>query len=195
MHSLMLNVYDHRTNWLAFALLSVFQSASKSQIEQSKPHPLRDQQKTVNPKSGKLECVFVNLEAVYPNLNDPMAAEFSFEELRARHRGWMDYDWAAIRKEEQSKANQGTVKHERSVKHPTTKVVPLAPKHDVQEPIAALAVGIEENLVLNDENTPPSQADIEKAKLARKARREERANRTRKIRVMKEVRAETQTSK
>jgi checkpoint serine/threonine-protein kinase len=56
--------------------------------------------------------------------------------------------------------------------------------------------GLEDDMEGNDENAPPSQAELEKAKLARKARREERANRTRKIKVMevREIRAETQTS-
>ena len=39
----------------------------------------------------------MNLEAVYPNPNDPNE-EFSFEEFRARFRGWMDKDWAAERR-------------------------------------------------------------------------------------------------
>ena len=46
------------------------------------------EQCVVNPKTGRLECVFVNLEAVYPEGNG--GAEYCFEELRARHRGWMD---------------------------------------------------------------------------------------------------------
>lgn len=43
----------------------------------------------VNPKTGKAERVFVNLEAVYPDGGH----EFSFEELRARRRGWSTQDW------------------------------------------------------------------------------------------------------
>lgn len=56
-----------------------------------------DQQQVVNPRTGKTERVFVNLEAVYPNPNDPKE-EYSFEELRARHRGWLDRDWRLERK-------------------------------------------------------------------------------------------------
>lgn len=44
-----------------------------------------------NPKNGRLECVFVNLEAVYPQSSG--ASEYSFEELRARHRGWLNRQW------------------------------------------------------------------------------------------------------
>ncbi|KAL8645709.1 MAG: hypothetical protein Q9226_007177 [Calogaya cf. arnoldii] len=61
------------------------------QIEKSN---FSEQQQITNPKTGKIERVFVNLEAVYPNPNDP-TEEFSFEELRARYRGWTDKDWAA----------------------------------------------------------------------------------------------------
>lgn len=42
----------------------------------------------LNPKNGRLECVFVNLNAVYPKQRDA-SSEYCFEELRARHRGWL----------------------------------------------------------------------------------------------------------
>ena len=45
-----------------------------------------------NPKTGRLECVFVNLEAVYPQ--SARSSEYSFEELRARHRGWTNKQWS-----------------------------------------------------------------------------------------------------
>lgn len=47
-----------------------------------------------NPRTGKVERVFVNLEAVYPNASDPNE-EMSFEELRAQARGWLNKDWAS----------------------------------------------------------------------------------------------------
>lgn len=50
-----------------------------------------NQQRITNPRTGKIERVFVNLEAVYPNESD----EMSFDELRAKARGWLDQDWAA----------------------------------------------------------------------------------------------------
>lgn len=151
----------------------------------------------MNPKTGKTECVFVDLEAVYPSISDPMAAEFSFEELRAKHRGWMEYDWAAIRKKEEMKKSQAGAENRRHdkqsiMKQPKQRAGPVTDKSRREERVQALAAGIEENLVLNDENTPPSQTDIEKVNLAKKIRREERANRTRKIKVM-EVRGATQT--
>ncbi len=52
--------------------------------------PLRSQREAMNPRTGKVERVFVNLEAVYASAD---GQEFSFEELRARHRGWLDRTW------------------------------------------------------------------------------------------------------
>ena len=47
----------------------------------------------MNPKTGRQECVFVNLEAVYPDAGK-RGAEFCFEELRARHRGLLSKQWS-----------------------------------------------------------------------------------------------------
>lgn len=55
-----------------------------------KPSNLRD---TVNPRTGKVERVFVDLEAIYPDPHNPKA-EMSLEELRAQKRGWMDINWS-----------------------------------------------------------------------------------------------------
>nr|OQO31780.1 hypothetical protein B0A51_00682 [Rachicladosporium sp. CCFEE 5018] len=51
-----------------------------------------DQQCVRNPKNGRLECVFVNLEAVYPGTKS-RPEEYCFEELRARRRGWTGKQW------------------------------------------------------------------------------------------------------
>ncbi|KAF2687715.1 hypothetical protein K458DRAFT_331992 [Lentithecium fluviatile CBS 122367] len=195
--------------------------------ECSKPHPLREIQQSLNPKTGRLEVVFVDLQKVYPDRDDPMSVEFSFEELRAQHRGWMDTNWAAIRREEQEKASE--IAEASTAKQPQTKAAALSLNSQKDSPklhttplkgtmenelvlsdenppsepkesasrtqTVPLKGSIDEDLVLNDENSPPSQADIDKAKSTRKARKEERANRTRKIKVMevKEIRGETQT--
>ncbi|KAG4028008.1 hypothetical protein MFRU_025g00740 [Monilinia fructicola] len=50
------------------------------------------QQVTINPKNGRSERIFVDLEAVYPT-PDKIGTELSFEELRAAHRGWLDKLW------------------------------------------------------------------------------------------------------
>jgi checkpoint serine/threonine-protein kinase len=190
-------IYDHRTNWLAFALCIQTKSHFN---ETSKPHPFREQLQAVNPKTGRVEVVFVDLEQVYPNPEDPMSEEFSFEELRARHRGWLDRDWAAIRREEQEQARK-LAEEAVAAQLPKPKAAPLTLKQDSQKPpkpqTVPLKGGEDDMLAGDDENRPPSQADVEKAKAAKKARREERANRTRKIQVMdvKEISGETQTSK
>jgi checkpoint serine/threonine-protein kinase len=50
------------------------------------------QRVTVNPKNGRSEYIFVNLEALYPNTDSPRT-ELSFEELIADHRGWLNKVW------------------------------------------------------------------------------------------------------
>lgn len=66
-----------------------------------------------NPKTGKVERVFVNLEAVYPTIND-VVKEMSFEELRAKSRGWLGRDWAAENRQEIDNGRQrlSTENHE-----------------------------------------------------------------------------------
>lgn len=46
----------------------------------------------MNPRTGRRERVFVDLEAVYPDYRNPNH-EVSFEELRAISRGWMNKNW------------------------------------------------------------------------------------------------------
>lgn len=153
---------------------------------------MREAQQTLNPRTGKVERVFVNLEAVYPNAEDPMAAEFCFEELRARHRGWMDYDWKEINRQEVEKRKQEQMKKENKERNV---LKPKDPQSPMRDPAAMLAKGLKQSVVLNDvndENAPPSQEEIQRAKMLKKQRKEERANRTRKIKVM-EVQNETQT--
>jgi checkpoint serine/threonine-protein kinase len=178
---------------------SCIQTKSNPNDENVASHPLREHQQAVNPRTGRLEVVFVDLEKVYPNHDDPMSEEYSFEELRAKHRGWMDYDWAAIRRKEEEQARKAAEAAE-AARQPKPKAAPLAPKQEPQQPPKPKTVPLKGSVdddIGNDENAPPSQADVDKAKAAKKARREERANRTRKIKVMevKEIRGETQTSK
>lgn len=128
-----------------------------------------------------------------------MSVEFSFEELRARHRGWLDYDWAEIKRKEQEAAQINKAPIFRDDPAPASPVV-LAPKVLVEKSAKPQTVplkgSIDDENDENNENLPPSQEEIEKARMARRARREERANRTRKIKVMevREIRGETQTS-
>ncbi|KAL8740060.1 MAG: hypothetical protein Q9184_008535, partial [Pyrenodesmia sp. 2 TL-2023] len=63
--------------------MTIFKDESISESQkpvQKGQSNLAEQQQTTNPKTGKVERVFVNLEAVYPNPENP-AEEYSFEEL------------------------------------------------------------------------------------------------------------------
>jgi checkpoint serine/threonine-protein kinase len=51
----------------------------------------------MNPRTGRRERVFVNLEAVYPDYKNP-SYEVSFEELRAGSRGWTTKHWKSSKK-------------------------------------------------------------------------------------------------
>jgi checkpoint serine/threonine-protein kinase len=178
---------------LAFAFC--IQTKSDSFEHCSNAHPLREHQQALNPKTGRLEVVFVHLEKVYPNRDDPMSEEYSFEELRAKHRGWLDYDWAAIRRKEREDAEKAA-EAAAVLKRPKPKAKQVTDSSPKPRTVP-LKGSVDDEMAANDENTPPSQEDMDKAKAARKARREEKSNRTRKIKVMdvKEVRGETQTGK
>ncbi|KAF2012027.1 hypothetical protein BU24DRAFT_425844 [Aaosphaeria arxii CBS 175.79] len=172
------------------------ENLSSSPNEKSKPHPFREFQQTVNPKTGKLEVISIDLTTLYPDPDD-LSVELCFEELRAEHRGLLDRDWNAIRRRKEQQRRQESAEAE-AARQAKEKPTPLAPKvladKSAQPKTVPLKGSIDDNAE-NDENTPPSQAELDKAKAARRARREERANRTRKIKVMevREIRGETQT--
>ena len=66
----------------------------------------------VNPRTGRRERVFVDLEAVYPDHKNP-SYEVSFEELRAIRRGWMSKRWCSQKKPlQQISGNAGGVEHQ-----------------------------------------------------------------------------------
>jgi len=182
-----------------------------------------------NPKTGKQECNLVNLEAVYPQAADgDMSVEFSFEELRARARGWLNRDWRAEREKQKPKHSpqkvRGKAQRPEIPRTMTQAIDAISPQkalpqkavetrgqdslqpvqdaeksastkfrvhNDEQQPAAVP----EPKLQIHqdtDENAQPCQQDLNAIKAAKKARREEKANRTRKIRVL-EVKNESQT--
>ncbi|KAK3077587.1 hypothetical protein LTS18_009846, partial [Coniosporium uncinatum] len=78
-------------------------SATKSK-SQAESNALTYHPRVTNPKTGKQECNLVNLEAVYPQAADgDTNVEFSFEELRARTRGWLNRDWRAEKEKQKPK--------------------------------------------------------------------------------------------
>ncbi|KAI9838511.1 MAG: hypothetical protein M1837_002437 [Sclerophora amabilis] len=64
-----------------------------STIENLPPSKITSGREQVNGRTGKVERVFVDLEAIYPNADDH-SEEWSIEELRAMHRGWVGRDWS-----------------------------------------------------------------------------------------------------
>jgi len=208
--------------------------------------------------------VYVQIETVYPNQDDP-SEEYSFEELRAKKRDWLDSDWDTKMKLEKKRwAAQKTNKKPSEIRHALVarsvqaQVLPIQiePANDEID----LADRIEQSLMINDENAPPQTITTQKiqifsdenvedprsrsaptaskkqkmqifadenmdmpplpiasqikvkavplrdendapttqtnrdAELARRLRKEERANRTRKVKV-REVKRDDQTSK
>ncbi|RAL01393.1 putative checkpoint protein kinase (SldA) [Aspergillus ibericus CBS 121593] len=81
--------------------MTIFRDESSSSLQakealQSKHVPEHRVREAINPRTGRRERVFVNLEAVYPDYKNPNH-EVSFEELRAMKRGWMDKNWRALK--------------------------------------------------------------------------------------------------
>ncbi|KAI9784261.1 MAG: hypothetical protein M1835_003622 [Candelina submexicana] len=132
---------------------------------------------TVNPKTGKAERVFVDLEAVYPNPSDP-TEEMSFEELRAMRRGWLCRDWSESRRPPTrmdkpiSETGQAALEPQSDLL--IDKVLADDRKHNL---------GLKEKNTLHDENGN-----------LREGSHEPRSSRVKKLRV-KEIRGETQTIK
>ena len=102
---------------------------------------------TLNPKSGKKERVYVNLEAVYGN-HGIAEEEVSFEELRALHRGWLQKDWR--RRPVAPKALRETAGNARVQPRPTT----------TDAEIASLAEDLQKKATV-DENSEASQQTVE----------------------------------
>lgn len=219
------DVYKNRTK-----LFPRMQSSNKAflpkHLARSTSGKVDNYQWAKNPRNGRLECVFVNLEAVYPR----SGSEYSFEELRARHRGWKDYEWPRERREPVAKpagtpaldielenapeqdeptepAGKGFKIHrdepepapkqkQRGFKIFEDKAPEPGPSSKPSRQNEVFVETSSKTLALNDENdenAPPSQPS--EAEIRKKMRKEERANRTRKISVMdkKHIKGETKT--
>ena len=129
-----------------------------------------------NPRTGKLARVFVNLAAVYPNPNDP-SEEMSFEELRAKSRGWLDKDWVVERSKEQA-TSAPTLEQEHIVS-PATVIDDVGGDTQESQPCSDVSQNTEGRIELK------SSKDVD---------RESKSGRPKKMKVM-EVKGETQTSK
>lgn len=71
---------------------SHFVIQSSSQIPTLQTQISTIERVTVNPKNGRSEHVFVDLEALYPTPTIS-GSELCFEEMMAIHRGWYDKVW------------------------------------------------------------------------------------------------------
>lgn len=130
-----------------------------------------------NAKTGKIERVFVDLDAVYPNADNP-DEEMSFEELRAQSRGWLNRDWGAERRAARQAASVLT---------------------SLPEPISSPASAIEDMGGNTQESQPTIEAALRtdsrvEAMSCKDTGREGKPARPKKIKVM-EVKGETQTSR
>ncbi|KAL9630081.1 MAG: hypothetical protein Q9164_006595, partial [Protoblastenia rupestris] len=160
--------------------MTIFKDESNTHIPPTNTKSLpryADQQQITNPRTGKIERVFVNLEAVYPNHDDPHK-EMSFEELRAKARGWLNRDWAAESKQRMAQEAQ----------------------HN-SAPDAEPLVAFEEENRCNDSQVISSQEEVQSSPstqlettIAVDINKEGKVNRTKKRRI-KEIKGETQTIK
>ena len=186
------------------SLLSNFQLPPSASSEIAAAHLSHDQ-RIHNVRTGRLECVAVNLSAVYPDPQNP-AIEFCFEELRAAKRGWLQRDWAAERSYRPRERRFGDAPPSLAINAPLT--VAASERDANDEELQDVPRAFETKLRLNDETdendenyeNPPfdesesAPSQKQKDETAKKImRREDRATRTRKIKV-REVKGETQTS-
>lgn len=82
---------------------------------QSKHVPEHRVREATNPRTGRRERVFVNLDAVYPDYFNAHV-EVSFEELRAMKRGWLDKDWRSHKEPlKQISGNENMVDQDREL--------------------------------------------------------------------------------
>lgn len=130
----------------------------------------------MNAKTGKIERVYVDLEAVYPNEND-RNQEMSFEELRAKSRGWSSRDWAAESKQRIVEESQVS-----------TATESFSEGGETAGEDAGLMQGIQNQPDAHDNSTIPLDATI-----AVEIGRGTKAGRPKKMKI-KEVKGETQTS-
>ncbi|GCB20282.1 checkpoint serine/threonine-protein kinase BUB1 [Aspergillus awamori] len=158
--------------------MTIFRDESNSNLQakealQSKHVPEHRVREAVNPRTGRRERVFVNLEAVYPDYKNP-AHEVSFEELRAFSRGWMDKNWRAHKeplKQISGNAAAAEIPSENPLEHGLENDLPQQFK---------------QKLTVKDAETHDSERE--------NPVQESKANKARKLK-LREVKGETQTIK
>ncbi|ETN46431.1 uncharacterized protein HMPREF1541_00615 [Cyphellophora europaea CBS 101466] len=91
--------------------MEIFRDPSLRNNESKKPPPSKIPD-VVNPRTGRVERVAVDIESIYPKFPNENI-EFCFEELRAARRGWTDRDW---RRKPQSPMRPVTGNEQRAAK-------------------------------------------------------------------------------
>ena len=132
----------------------------------------------MNSRTGRTERVYVDLEAVYPNPDDS-SEEYSFEELIARQRGWLNADWDPEPQVERADVSENI---EQTVE-----------SHENLGDREASKTTLQELNLAEDQQSAPENASYAKFN-SQENTQELRRNRARKMKV-KEVKAEAQTSK
>ncbi|PGH05030.1 BUB protein kinase [Helicocarpus griseus UAMH5409] len=135
------------------------------------PSPRNDKE-TVNPRTGRVERVFVNLEAIYPDPENPLV-EISLEELRASSRGWLDKDWSRHEKDPLKEISGNVPYRDQSPQ-----------QHGPDGMEKNISAQLQEKLVIYEDPQPVEDAQVVDGK----------GPKSRRLKV-REVRGETQTIK
>jgi len=110
---------------------------------------------TVNARTGKNEFVFVNLEAVYPDPDDP-STEMCLEELMAVSRGWAQKKWTPEKpnKRPKSRGMEIFVDNDENSNQSNMESNPIAEEKLVipQDPIVPDENGVMTQSIMLDEN-------------------------------------------
>ncbi|KAL1960095.1 hypothetical protein VTO42DRAFT_267 [Malbranchea cinnamomea] len=142
-------------------------------IESTVDHNWRE---TVNSRTGRVERVYVDLKALYPDPNN-LKYEMSLEELRAIRRGWMDRERIMQLRRQPLK--------ERSIPcRVSPKFTTAIQKEHVNK---SLSEKFNEKLLVDDETRPNKENEVETV-------RELKAEKGKKMK-FREIRCETQTIK
>lgn len=162
---------------VAFAFLCIQSKSNSREQESVKPQEIPEHhvREAVNPRTGRRERVFVNLEAVYPDRRNP-SHEISFEELRAISRGWMDKDWRSQKKPLKEISGNASCKE------------PVIADDPENCPNSSLAADVDKLTIEENDTHPTATASrVEES-------RDVKSGKAKKIK-LREIKGETQTSK
>ena len=154
------------------------QSLTEAPVSPKANQNYAESQQVINPRTGKVERVFVKLSAVYP-VPDDHSVEISFEELRGASRGWLSVDWAAEQRKETPQPHRNT----------TDMVTPNS--HEQQQ--ANDQVG-ERPAILQETPCPSEETTTTLNISSGQEQRRRKSGKLKKMKVM-EIKGETQTVK